>query len=1218
MMDLKETNDVFANPHTENLHDRQLAVLRRLVHEYQEGFRYSQLDDLCELLMLVWSRVGGGANQFIPQLQELIGLCGLPIIRERSNEEFLGGLECFEHLVSTLEKFLHVPSMTIQIATCEALLEISLGRDILRNNDPPVVRVLGATNPVKEDLRPLPRELHQGLLLKGGVVSGLTNEIQAQVNSLAIILSEANSSFGDKLSDLLEENMLNDTESNENRITGDMNNKSGAQYIEPALLKTTIADYSDDEDDDNGDGKAGGGTVVEVAVKTRALKAELVSSIPRPIRALLGSLMNLLREISGDSNSSSEIVKSNGMSVVIDLLRLLVVEPRDPLIKTCIEVLWNCLEHSQHMLELGAAAVSRTQLVERRRRANAMYALATTEALTTLRDLVAALLKTGHRTEDKELRNEVLIVCSFLARQRRSHAYFRTTGLLDMLLAYATAAENKDFMLSDEANEGGGGGGGGGYEEHGDNYDRYQHDDDEDNIYPINVTSYHLPDLDEDFPLAEARNFATVQPADLEMKRILWALLSDLSKQDTLNLEAVVDSNLLSVLLMYLNADLNLSPLTAFNTVSELNRQYSDDEDDRQFQHQLPGSSGGGAPSSPLSQSSFGSPNGGGGGGGGGVFNKTEQQVKQSMPMVIRRMPRTQLRVLQQQCMSVLLNLAPRAPEKFKLLAGHIITLRFLDACSESSEALSGLVQGSLMLLLSFVGLPGLQEELGQLGAVRIMLARFNDANAPHSLRADAVCILSRLCAGHEVNQAAFRKTGIASLVLQLEAYAKGRQPANRERRGALPPGAFGMSGNATEKVSPLVVGVVDCLWNGVVGNGRSEARLLAVGGMDALLNMLEMCPILMRHQTAGIIADLCENTHIVPYVKAWRSDRTMLSAVELLMRLFEDEEVRLMFDRPGGVITNLWEPLRLHTHPPSTIDHGSSNGGGGDAGGGGNGGGGGGDDGSSVNSSTHKPKSFERLSNALHHSAEYKAERALRKAIETQDLRAKISAIVQRIGFIYAGEGLAAGDRATLLMAEHYVEFRAGESWAQVRRELLVEGTKPIAADSFLLETKIEGVFNRSRRVKCDQMKLVLESVSAANDKEDAFFDTVLLQRDQELRMEQIRRSATQPKSLSKKKKSLIIPNHKSPGTPPGLPSNNNNNNDDDDPMMSLKRNGGDYQMQNGDNVNGENGNEGNRGPQEDIDDENSFNNEYHGIAEEDTIGGVNSLVNEPGLADL
>ena len=112
-----------------------------------------------------------------------------------------------------------------------------------------------------------------------------------------------------------------------------------------------------------------------------------------------------------------------------------------------------------------------------------------------------------------------------------------------------------------------------------------------------------------------------------------------------------------------------------------------------------------------------------------------------------------------------------------------------------SSDSLRGLVQGALMLLLSFVGLPGLQQELGQLDAVRIMLARFNDVGAPASLRADAVCILSRLCAGHAENQATFRQEGgIVSLIHQLEAYAKARQPAPREKRGALPPGAFGHS----------------------------------------------------------------------------------------------------------------------------------------------------------------------------------------------------------------------------------------------------------------------------------------------------------------------------------------------------------------------------------------------------------------------------------------
>lgn len=271
-MDLKQTNDVFANPHTENLHDRQLSVLRRLVAQYHQGFRYSQLDDLCQLLTHVWTRVSThNASQFVPQLEELIKLCGLPIIRDRSNEEFLGGLISYEHLVYTLQKFLHVNSIVIQIATCEALKEISLGRDILRTNHPPVMRVLGATHAIKEDLRPLPRELHQGLLLKGGVVSGLTFEIQNQVNMLSTLMA---------------------SKENESENEGNME-KNENSTIKPGFLKTTVTDLSDDEDGDEGG--------VSVNVKTRALKAELVSSIPKTTRCLLTSLMNLLREISGNA-----------------------------------------------------------------------------------------------------------------------------------------------------------------------------------------------------------------------------------------------------------------------------------------------------------------------------------------------------------------------------------------------------------------------------------------------------------------------------------------------------------------------------------------------------------------------------------------------------------------------------------------------------------------------------------------------------------------------------------------------------------------------------------------------------------------------------------------------------------------------------------------------------------------------------------------------------
>ena len=58
-----------------------------------------------------------------------------------------------------------------------------------------------------------------------------------------------------------------------------------------------------------------------------------------------------------------------------------------------------------------------------------------------------------------------------------------------------------------------------------------------------------------------------------------------------------------------------------------------------------------------------------------------------------------------------------------------------------------------------------------------------------------------------------------------------------------------------------------------------------------------------------------------------------------------------------------------------------------------------------------------------------------------TQDLRAKIAAVLECVGFDFAAENLPAAERSALLMAQNYVHFRAGENWAQVRVGLVQYG---------------------------------------------------------------------------------------------------------------------------------------------------------------------------------
>jgi hypothetical protein len=206
------------------------------------------------------------------------------------------------------------------------------------------------------------------------------------------------------------------------------------------------------------------------------------------------------------------------------------------------------------------------------------------------------------------------------------------------------------------------------------------------------------------------------------------------------------------------------------------------------------------------------------------------------------------------------------------------------------------------------------------------MLLRFEQKKtSPEALRSDAVRIISKLCKGHAENQDLFRRhVGIAALVRELEEYITHHRiaignPQPMKAGGAVPEEDeeeehAQMGGSAKNQISPLVIATVDCIWNAAAGNKRSEARLLEDKGIDSLLDLLEICPTLMRNQVVGLIAELACNPRCLPYLTAWRSARTMMGCVQLLMRIWEEEEIRLKVPRADGVVTNLWKPLGRHS----------------------------------------------------------------------------------------------------------------------------------------------------------------------------------------------------------------------------------------------------------------------------------------------------------------
>mmetsp|Transcript_8913 Transcript_8913/g.11809 ORF Transcript_8913/g.11809 Transcript_8913/m.11809 type:complete len:1206 (+) Transcript_8913:188-3805(+) len=1007
---------------TQMLFERQLSVLRRVHRRNREGYAYGDLNYIAEILKLTAQRVEAGAHpDFEPVLCDLVEACGKPLCRAKANEELMAhGQANFRALVAALGELLGCDFRHIQLEAAIALRQLANGNPGPgeENRDMEVYRVPGGQT-VARDLRRPRRDVNQEALCHEDVPRKAVEQLKIQV-------------------EILREMTLSRP-------------PSGRPTIDPENEENPAEDNEESSDDEDLVGDMLGEINEDDGV-----------SVDELVRGLIG----LVHELSTDSTNSTALCEAGGLRPILRLIdgrELPYVKPLAQMgaatLDVLIELLWNCLEHSYDRVN-SVAVYSRTEMIKIHRKANAMYLLAQDEFIGILKELLEEMLKRGYRHKDKELRNEVLIVISLVAKHPNSHQCFHSTAMLHLLIKYATVSEGG------------------------------------------------LDSFDDDDDLPNSANFATTLEVDIELKRLMWSLLVELCASDRDNLAAVVGSPLMETLLMYLDMDREPSQMTNTNTslyMSSKSQNWSS-----------------------MNNS--------------GLVDIKEKLVETDSQLTVntnaKKFSKMQLHILQQQALSVLLNLAPRAPGRFRALGGHVITLRLLDP---SVSGTSDLAQSAMMLLLSVVGLPDIQEELVRLDAMRIMLARFMDHSALPSLRADAVCILSRLCKNSKENQVEFRHLGgVESLISALKEYCaqRSRTVADRKKKNAV-----GSDTSSTDKLDTLIIHAVDCLWNATVNNKKSESRFLSADGMDAVLDLLEVCPTSMRHQVTGLLADVARNKRVLPYLKAWRSDVDMSSAVQLLLRFWEEEEKQLGLARPGGILQNCYRPLSSHiadggdnlARPPGSdlaMISTQRTGGGSifeQAAGG------------MLDSSLSSQSSgaFSRLNDALKASvtlgsglpirgsmASQKGgltnndRQQLAKAVSVLDLRAKIALVLKQLAFSDKDHGLTPHQKMALLMARHYEDFRESGAWMDVYEELKKEKVNPIAADRLLLDSKLECAFNQTLNVKCQQMEFKTQKHHVEKESEDQFLAGILLQRDQEIHQEIIKRNALIPKSTLQKRK--------------------------------------------------------------------------------------------------
>jgi hypothetical protein len=409
------------------------------------------------------------------------------------------------------------------------------------------------------------------------------------------------------------------------------------------------------------------------------------------------------------------------------------------------------------------------------------------------------------------------------------------------------------------------------------------------------------------------------------------------------------------------------------------------------------------------------------------------------LPSDQRQWSTEQRRKMQLECLSSLFLLVQYMPTAFREATGNSIVLQLLQ------ETNSREVQKKCLHLLQIavrMG-PEFAEELGQLGAVGALIELFTDRDVPMSGRQLCISVLAGLCKGHNENCREFRKKGGVEAIREEVLYRPDE---------------------TTDNHLYCTLCVVDCIWCAIVGTRKNEVRFLDAGGLFALLDVLEIAPLLLKRQIIGCLADLVQYRRAAKLFVQWNSQVTMKGALKILLELWQNEQDTAGSTTNDGVIRDLDRPL----NPISTGDIAGPT------------------EailerlGSASSDSSNGSRAAERLWHAKNFadstSGFSKGSKTMRQSkasgknaadktsrqddlgtsiTDRQDCRAKIFSILSCIGF-ECHEALNIAERQQMELVKLYPDCVQLETWIKVQENLAAKSIKPISADRKWIEDSI------------------------------------------------------------------------------------------------------------------------------------------------------------------
>ncbi|XP_028453342.1 cilia- and flagella-associated protein 69 isoform X1 [Perca flavescens] len=222
-----------------------------------------------------------------------------------------------------------------------------------------------------------------------------------------------------------------------------------------------------------------------------------------------------------------------------------------------------------------------------------------------------------------------------------------------------------------------------------------------------------------------------------------------------------------------------------------------------------------------------------------------------------------------------------------------------------------------------------------------------------------------------------------------------------------------------------LILSTVDCVWSCIVGCYTTEDYFLAKEGVSLLLDLLSSSPRCLRCNVLATLLELCDNANTLSYILSWR-DSGGQTAPSFLLQLWRDEEEELRVSRnQHGGIADPQRPLLSHYQQENT------------------------------------QRSFP---------ANVQSAAVLELS---ENLRSKIYSIFCKLGFQDL-PGLSRKHHVTLSIVRRYLDFKVGEVWEEISRELSLDGVTPITPDKEALSTICKIAEDTARRVAAEQNRIL------------------------------------------------------------------------------------------------------------------------------------------------